>query len=414
MTQRLLLNELQQVRADPARMSEFRNAAAQMGSLLRPSFRQFEESDGGARFQNIVGSFGLAGGDVVEVTPKVGGEGWTRAVIDLLTDQTRLAVTGSQHSRPSNRKDDLTAAIALEYSRRLERALRREGPMVVYERRHETTRRWRGRLSVASWARTVALDPTRFPMSQDELSTRNDFTRAMSVVAGMLSRSASGETVSRLRRLQGAIIPGSPVPDFVDRSVARRRLPAQWASYTPAWDIASAILRSQSVVGGPGWTAGLEVAVEPWRLLETCLERALTELAAGDDAYVAQPKHQHVLLTAEFTDRPPAHCQSVEPDGMLRRRNGAVAATFEAKYATAMDRTHAFQALTTAAAVLSPIAILVFPWAQETRRFTVTGFRGSPRTLATIGVDLFAYRRGESDRELATRFKELVSPMPGE
>lgn len=413
MSTRLHLREYQPTPATATRLQDFRQGADQLNHQLLPTIRQFQSDGRSASFGNVVGSFSLPSGDVVEVAPKVSSEGWTTGVIHLLSEETRLAVTGSQHSRPSDGKNDLTAALALEYARRLERALRKDGPMMVYERRHEAGRKWRGRLDVTTWARTSTLDPTRFPMGHDELSVLNDFTRAMSVVAGLLGRSAAGgEAASRLRRLQNAVIPGSPVPSFINPSVAHRRLPAQWASYLPAWDIAAPIIRSQSVVGDPGRATGLEVAVEPWRLLETLLERSLAAVAAVDADLRVQPKSTFPLL-ADCVDTQMAgggrFPRAVEPDGVLRHTDGRVLATFEAKYSNRPKREHVFQALATAAALTSPTAFLLYPWAESPRRFSVTGFHGHPLSLVTIGVDLFSYRRGESDQKVAAQVRSLMS-----
>lgn len=414
MSERLYLREYEQAPVTAARLQDLREGASQLDLQLRPTIRQFRADAQSASFGNVVGSFSLPSGDVVEVAPKVYADNWTTAVIHLLSEDTRLAVTGSQHSRPTERTDDLTAALALEFARRLERALRKDGPMMVYERRGEVSRRWRGRLDVTAWARSSVIDPTQFPMAHDELSVLNDFTRALSVVAGLLGRSAAGsDVVSRLRRLQNGVIPGSPVPAFVNPAVARRRLPSQWASYGPAWDLAAAILRSQSVVGDPGRATGLEVAVEPWRLLETLLERALAALAATDDDLRVEPKTTYPLLvdhaSGVMTAGADGFPRAVEPDGLLTRRDGRVLATLEAKYANRPKRDHVYQALATAAALASPLAVLVYPWREAPRRFNVAGFHGHPQDLVTIGVGLFDYQRGASDRDLASVLGSLTA-----
>lgn len=411
MGERLRVREYSPIANASTRLSDLREGAARLKHQLQPTLRQLHIDGRGVSFGNVVGSFSLQNGDVVEVAPKVETEDWTIAVIHLLAADTRLAVTGSQHSRPSHRKDDLTAALALEYARRLERALRRDGPMLVYERHHESTRKWRGQLDVTAWVRRSTTDPTRFPMGRDELSTLNDFTRGLSVVAGILGKSAAGsEAASRLRRLQNLVIPGMAVPTFVNPAIARRRLPSQWKSYAPAWDIAAAILRNRSVVGDPGHAAGVEVAVEPWRLLETLIERALTELAARNDGLFVANKTKHdLLIPVAGAEESESFPRFVEPDGLLMRACGGVAANFEAKYAKAADRSHVHQTLATAAALDSPIAVLIYPWLEPPRKFDVQGFHHHPRTLVTIGVDMFSYRRGESDRELASTIESLLS-----
>ena len=379
-------------------------ASASLSEQLRPRLRQYDRSGDKVTLQNVVGSFALPNGDVAEVAPKVSvGTDWTTAVIHLLEADTRLAVTGSQRSRPSARRDDLSAALAVEFARRLERALRADGPLQVYEHRHEVSRRPRGRLDVSSWVRTLGTDPTRFPQSRDDFTVSNDFTRGFSVVAGLLSRSApGGEVASKLRRLQAAVLPGSALPSFVDPSVGRRTLPSQWARYRPAWDIAAPLLRNRSVVGDPGHATGLEIAVEPWPLLETLLERALRRVAEQNDDLRFDPKASYPLLGMSSGST----TQSVEPDGLLRWASGGVAATFEAKYTSwsaQPKRGHVFQALSTAAALHSPIAVLLVPYEQKPVCHLVTGFSQQPHTLVTVGVPLFAYRRGTDDDANAQR-----------
>lgn len=414
MSDRIQLREYESLAVSPSLHTSLAMGAAALATQLSPTIRQFRSDGRSVSFGNVVGSFSLPTGEVVEITPKIAAKNWTTAVLQLLSDDTRLAVTGSQHSRPSNRSDDLTAALSFEYARRLETALNKDGPMQVYQRQHEVSRKWRGQLDVSRWARNSAIDPARFPMSHDELSHVNDFTRGLSFVAGVLSRSAAGsETASRLRRLQYGSLPGSPIPSYVSAVVGRKHMPSQWASYRPAWHIAAPILRSQSVVGDPGRATGLEVAVEPWRLLETYLGRALGALAAAGLGLVAQPKRSYSLLSErqrrdeEYEGRRsfaapfPA---SVEPDGCVTDAQGRTVATFEAKYSREVKREHVFQALTTAAALNSPLAVLVYPWREAPRTLDVTGFHGSPTTLVAMGVGLFDYRRGESDRELAELF----------
>jgi hypothetical protein len=171
------------------------------------------------------------------------------------------------------------------------------------------------------------------------------------------------------------------------------------------------LLRSQSIIGDPGRATGLEVAVEPWRLLETLLERAIVEVASmGADLQVI-PKTAHALLVDPSPAAPNAtngFPRWVEPDGVLSRMDGRVAATFEAKYSNRPKREHVYQALSTAAALTSPVAVLVYPWREERLHYEVVGFHGHPLTLATMGVDLFSYRRGSSDRELASAIGGLL------
>jgi hypothetical protein len=363
--------------------------------------------DGNAvRFQNMIGSTLLAGGDIVEVAPKVGvTDNWPSAVVQLLEPSTRIAVAGSRRSEPSNRGDDLSAMLALEYARRLEAALRASGPPETYERPTTRSKRVNGHLEVGRWLRSATLDPTTFVVTRDELTPRNDFTRALSLVASMLGRTVSGELASRLRRLQAAVLPASPTPTYVNPAIARRRLPNQWAKYRPAWDIAVPLLRNLSVVGDPGRVTGLEVAVEPWPLLETALERALQVMADSHNNVTVEPKTNHTLLS-----RYGRRSVSVVPDGAIRLY-GQVRATFECKY-TVPGKTpnddHARQALTTAAALHSPTSVLVYPGDQPPVRYDVGGFDGSPAELITVGLSLFSYERGTGDELRSERLWQLL------
>lgn len=408
MSERLSFREFEPKRLDRDEREALLAAMPSLNEALAPRLRQYRVEADFVTLSNLIGSFTLPSGGIAEVAPKIRTDDWTTAVIHLLSSDTRLAVAGSQRSRPSQRRDDLSSALALEYARRLERALRREGPMRIYERRHDTTRRWSGRLDITRWMRNIALDPGRFPMSRDELSLANDFTRGLSLVAGLLSRSAAGaELASRLRRLQAEIVPGQPLPSFVNPSVARRRIPAQWAAYAPAWDIAAPLLRNRSVVGDPGHATGLEVAVEPWPLLETLLERALRVVAGRNIDLLMEPKRTHPLLRHSNTS---LVAQGVEPDGLLRWTDGRVAATFEAKYSgrKAPDRDHVFQALTTAAALDSPLSVLVYPGKFDESVFDVIGFHGRPVRLVALGMDMFGYRRGVGDAERADTLERVI------
>lgn len=374
--------------------------------VLRPTIRQISVEGPDVRLQNLVGSFRIADGSIVEVAPKVEAGTWSAAVVQLLESDTRIAITGSQRSMPSARRDDLTSALAHEFARRLGAALRSEGPIQVYERQHLVTPRLRGRLDVGRWLRTSVIDPTRFPVSRDELTSLNDFSRGLSLVAGMLGRAASGpELAARLRLLQTVLVPGQAVPTYVNPAVARRAIPAQWAKYRPAWDIAAPLLRNRSVVGDPGRASGLEVAIEPWRLLETLLVRALGRLEVEHGEYALVPKARHPLLV-----RNTLAAVRVEPDGMMMR-DGRVAATFECKYTVpgpTPDESHVYQALATAAALESPLSVLIYPGAEPQRAYDIIGFHGHPKTLVTIGLNLYAYERGVGDLKRAETLHRVL------
>jgi len=405
-TEPMLFRELT-ARPVPAELrEELTGAARSLTDALRPRLKLLEVDGDSVTMQNFVGSARLASDSILEVSPKVDAStNWAEAVVQLLEPDTRIAVTGSMRSTPSARNNDLSSALALEYARRLESALRSDGSLHVYEHLHKRSRRLQGRLDVTKWVRSAVLNPAMFPISRDELTPANDFNRGLSIVAGWLSRAASDAVLhARLRRLQAAVIPGHPVQTYVNPAVAARTIPSQWARFVPAWSIAASLLRNRSVVGDPGRAVGLEVAVESWPLLETALKRALLELARTG-GYGTVPKANHPIL--RFEER---EVSSVIPDGILTR-DGAVVATFECKYtrpSQTPDSAHVYQALATAAALSSPLSVLVYPGTGEVRRHTTVGFNGRPAELVSLGLDVFSYRRGIGDVERAAKISAAV------
>lgn len=399
MEARLNVQEWNAVDLTAIQITDVRATINRLKTELRPRLDLAELNNSQLTIRNLIGSARMPSGTVLTVEPKVPtGTNWADAVVQLLNSETRIAVTGSQRSKQSARRDDLSTAIAFEYARRLEEALRHEGPIQVYEHHAQRSRRLNGRLDVSKWVRSTILKPTEFPIERDELTAGNDFARGMSLVAGLFRRSAlDGRLSLRLRSLETAILPGHPLPSFVNPAVTSRILPPQWAKYRPAWDIASAVLRNRSIIGDPGHATGLEVSVEPWPLLETLLERSLQELAKGsnEEGYSFIPKSKWPILTQNSK----IHAE-VEPDGLLYK-DGMVAASFEAKYTrpgSVPHRSHTFQALATAAALSSPLAILVYPGEQPLQIFDVQGItNGAPKKLATLGLSMFSYSRGGGD-----------------
>ena len=89
-------------------------------------------------------------------------------------------------------------------------------------------------------------------------------------------------------------------------------------------------------------------------------------------------------------------------------------ATFEAKYSPRYtsewpSRAHVFQALSTAAACSSPLAVLVYPERFDAAWWSVSGFNGKPKALAAIGLDLFGYASGAGDVERGNRILDLLA-----
>jgi hypothetical protein len=411
--ERISLREWEPADLKATHADDVRDAFVRLKGELLPSPELATFAGNRITVQNMIGTARLRSGAIIDVEPKISVDTqWAESVAQLITRDTRIAVTGSQRSKHSPKRNDLSSAIANEYALRLERVLRQDGPIQIYEHHRIVSRRLNGHLNVSKWVRSNILNPAIFPVERDEFTVANDFNRGLSMVCGLFLRSAlNGGLAARLRRLETSILPGHPLPVFINPSVASRTLPSQWSRYQPAWDIAAAVLRNRSVVGDPGHTAGLEVALEPWPLLETLLERALKTLAKMkvDEGYEFVPKTSYPLLTSEGRD-----AQKVEPDGLLMRE-GSVLATFEAKYTRAgatPERAHSFQALSTAAALHSPLAIITYPGDGPTQIFAVEGFQGKPARLATVGLSMFTYksrgRGGVGDEGVARIIDDIV------
>lgn len=414
MDERISLREWEPADLEATCAEDLRHAFVGLKSELRPRLDLATVTGNRVIVQNMIGTARLRSGAIIDVEPKISvGANWAESVAQLITRDTRIAVTGSQRSKHSPKRNDLSSAIANEYALRLERALRQDGPIQIYEHHQIASRRLNGHLNISKWVRSNILNPTIFPVERDEFTVANDFNRGLSMVCGLFLRSAlNGRLAATLRRLETSVLPGHPLPMFINPSVASRTIPSQWSRYKPAWDIAAAVLRNRSVVGDPGHTAGLEIALEPWPLLETLLERGLKTLAKMkvDDGYEFVPKTSYSLLSSEGRD-----AQKVEPDGLLMRR-GSVLATFEAKYTKAgatPEHAHSFQALSTAAALHSPLAVIAYPGDDPTRIFTVEGFQGRPARLATVGLSMFTYQRRErggcGDERIARLLDETVT-----
>lgn len=385
-----------------------------LAGVLRPRRGQVARVNQNVEVRNFIGSVRLADGTILEVEPKVPTDSrWQDAVVQLLTDSSRISVTGSQRSSQGENRHDLTSVIAFEYERRLNRALRKDGPIQVFERQNHRSRRISAQLDIGAYTRTSWRDPTMFPVRRDELTIGNDFARGLSLVSRSFRRSVTDAALSaRLRNLESEVIPGSALPSYLNPATATRRLPAQWSSFKPAWDIAAAVLRNRSIINDPGHYAGLEVAMEPWPLLETLLERTLDFIGRDFTSMLAprEKKNYAILESGGIA------AGTVVPDGVLEYPDGRVAATFEAKYTrpgAQPKEDHRYQALSTAAVLRSPNSILVYPGNEKPKIYEVQGFGGKPSKLATIGLDLYGYRRDSGAESRAVQIMELLVAMDG-
>lgn len=381
-----------------------------LATTLKPRITQVSSSADVVEVKNFIGSVRMSDGTVLEVEPKVPVNGlWAHSVVQLLREDSRISVTGSQRSRSGGARRDLTAVIAFEYARRLERALSKDGPLQVFERHERTSRRLNGKLDIGAYVRRTWRDPVLFPIRRDDLTVANDFARGLSLVSHSFRRSVTDvELSARLRRLESAVIPGHPLPGHLNPSAASRQMPAQWAAYRPAWDIAAAVLRNRSLINDPGHSVGLEVAVEPWPLLETLLERSLDAVERWSSSTLRSvPKKRYPILMSGDS-----LAGEVEPDGVLENASGQVVAAFEAKYTQPgphPKEEHRYQALATAAVLHAPLAVLVYPGTEAPKIYNVQGFNRQPARLATIGLDLYGYQRDSGAAHRAEDITRLIA-----
>ncbi len=397
-----------------------RQAGDRIWTQLRPRFRPVTEEAGQFTVRNVIGTIWVNDSTVLEVEPKVGAdEDWTHAVLDLLLWPDRIDIAGSRLSGFAPRRPELLEVLASAYATRLQRALHRDGPLLLIHRRADSLRVFKGKLNATLYVRRMGWKPQIFSVSYDLLSADSDFSRAMAVVARLLASATSSARVrSSLLESAVALRPGFAEEVRIDPIVVARPFPEQWGVYKPAWSITVAILSKTSLLRARGPHHGVEVAIEAWPLLERLLQRALEDAvrqarAAGFNV-ARVPKRKTSLLVSPTEGGSP---RGVEPDGQLVK-NGATIATFEAKYspvATAGSwprEDHVFQALATAAACDSPLAVLVYPEAFKPVWWNVQGFKGRPQQLAAVGLGLFSYRRGEGDRTRGEMIQTLLNGRP--
>lgn len=398
------------------RRCQDRQGARRLTTSLKPRLRILREVDGRPTLNGVIGSLRIDPTTTLEISPKVpAGADWVPAVLDLLVGDSRLDIGRDRLAGVSPRRRSLTDVLAAIYAARLQGALRRDGPLLLLSRTAARLPVLKGKLEVGRWAREYLTHPTTFPVTFDQLTADNDFSRAMALVARILAEATSESRVrASLLESVRSLRPGAPDVSAVPAGVIHRPLPTQWAIYHPAWSVAVAILSRRALLGRRGHLRGLEVVVEAWPLLETLLSRSLVAASVqantlGSTLIADRPSVK--LLTPSSWD---AEGRSVNPDGRLLDGHQTVA-TFEAKYSTRdltdwPHRNHVFQALATAAAFDSPLAILVYPEAFDPVWWTVEGFDSKPQALGAVGLDLFGYQSGLGDVE---RGKTILSLLGG-
>lgn len=392
-----------------------RAVCAELELRLRPSITPILEERGGHfTIRGIIGTAELRPNVLLDIVPKTEPEDdWITAALDLLLRETRIAISGDRRGGLAAYRN-LLDVLAVLYSERLGRALRRDGPILVMERRSDVPPLLKGKLGITRWSREAAWRPHKLPVSFLELTADNAYTRGLAYVAEALGRATRDPQVrGRLLTYARELRPGAPPQIVPDATVASRPLPAQWGAYSGAWDIAVSVLARKTLLGSRGQRQGVSMTVEAWGLLETMLARALAEvvrLALHDGRVLASPgKTRARLITPSIGSL--GKRRSVEPDGRLLEGTKTVA-TFEAKYTRGLglepDRTHVFQALSTAAACGSPLTVLVYPDEFAPVWWQTRGFNERPKHLVAIGLHLFGYGRGAGDRSRGRQLYDLL------
>ena len=316
---------------NPATARALRAAADRLSLSLRPSFPLLEERAGEFTVRGIVGTVALRPGHLLDIAPKVAvGDDWIAATLDLLLPATRIEIAGDRRGGLIAHRN-LLEVLASLYADRLTRALRRDGPLLLMERRADNLTVLKGKLDTTEWARRAVWQPHRLPVNFQELTADNTFTRAMATVAGILSSHAPNPQVrGRLLTARSELRPGAPEHTPVDPRAALRPLPSQWGAYQPAWDIAVSVLTRRSLLAAGGRRHGVSMVVEAWRLLETLLERALNAAVriACEHTFEMEigTKTKIRLLTPIAGNS--GERTHVIPDGRLTTPDGCTVATF--------------------------------------------------------------------------------------
>lgn len=394
-----------------------RTAAVRLKREMRTGLDVISESAGTFVIRNVVGTLEI-GGVLFQVAPKTNpAEDWIGAVLDLLIGSDRIGAAGDRAAGLSTNRRDLADVLAATYADRLERALRRDGPILQMERTSAELGYLKGKLGVSDWLRTAAWKPHRFPVSYSTTSPDNIFSRALAVTAQLLAGAASKLVVrARLLTLAQELRPGLPEVRAIPPSATAAPLPAQWSAYEPAWSVACAVLNRRSLLGARGNLAGVSIAIVAWPLLERLLQRGLQAAvriaSAGGRSIAVVPKRGVPLLVQPRGLA--AGERVVKPDGELAE-GGRTIATFEAKYADFVPGSgdwprpdDYYQALGTASACGAPLSVLVYPGRFEPAAWRVPSMSGAPARVVALGIGLFSYRAGSGDDELGKRFLSIL------
>ena len=411
--QRIKVKEGQAFSIDAGLASLLQPAMERLHRQLRPRLSFFSQDGDQFVVNNVVGTIRLSSQAALEVEPKTQeNDEWITAVLDLIVSGDRMDFGGDRLGGRVPQPTQLLDVLATVYAERLLHAVRRDGPLQVMTRRNAVLGFIKGKLDVTQYVCSAYYRPHLFPVSFEDISIDNSFSRALAFVAKSLATvSGSSAVRSTLTDLAETLCAGRPIDLVVDPTITERQVPSQWAVYRPAWSIAVAVLSHMSLLRPIGNEHGLEVAIESWSLLEQLLTRTLKHVpSVTREEHSLEPRLQH----ATFLMRPIGSdglTRSVRPDGELRHEDRTIA-TFEAKYSTRSsgwpDRDHVFQAIATARALKSPLAVLVYPEMFGPKWSEVQAVGSYPHHIVAVGLGLFSYRKGTGDQERAVRIANLL------
>jgi len=403
-------------------------ARIRLKERLRPRLNLFEDTTQGCVPRNIIGTISLNARTILRVSPKVGDrDDWVGAALDLMVPE-RASVAGHRQAARTGAYNSLESGLAAIYRERLERAVRSEGPIEVMHTEFAHSGALAGRLDVERWVLEKPFRQLTFPVHRSVLDANNELTTALALAATILSRSVSDGTLrNALVKLSHDVRPGLPDAVAVDPSIIGRPLPQQWSTYNEAWSIAQVVLSNSRFASRHGTLSGVEVALEPWVLLEELLDRTVREVVRRGraDGYAwHNQRHPAIELLRPGTQSAEVPSlarllsdRTAYPENLIVGPDGPVA-SFEAKYSRPKRpesiRNHMYQLLTTAAHAGSPRAILIYPELSEPIHWHTVDSRTPVKDVYAVGINLFSYSKRGGVAARSKQIYELLVRTPHE
>ena len=365
------------------------------------------------RIDNVIGTL-IVGETELDIAPKCEvGDDWIGSVLALM--ENGRVIPAGERAGDAGARTTLIDAMARTYADRLTDVLATEGPITLITRREVSGSFLSGRLNVSKWASSASWQAHVFPSEVQELSRRNEYNDALAHVAVLLSAATNSVRLRTcLVDLAAQLSSGRSAPLTLPTGIEERQLPGQWMSYSPAWTIAQMVLRQRVPLSDRRMLDGMSLAIEPWPLLETLLDRSLKRVVALNRDVrpdLRTTKQKEVRFMEPIGG---GHAPAVlRPDSILVEGTRVIA-NFEAKYrdfsATGRPlREECYQAITASRAVGSPLAVLVYPGRLAPRSWTVLEDGPHPKRLTVVGLEMFSYRRGTGDIERAHLLMSLLN-----